>query len=156
MPPSDQHDGWRRANRPVPLGELEILFEQMRREGDGCRRLVVLNISDLAMWIGDALGGDPVAAATVNAVLGALDNVTRAAEPPLCLLCDFAFASRAAVAAIVVLAAAVDRPRASFASGLCARCAARPDVFQAAIGYLKQNAIADLRVLPPLAASGRA
>ena len=135
-------------------------------EGQGFYTLAVIHDGNLASVCYRAADGDAEARRAIEIALPALADCLdahKAPSPaaPACLVCRAALWRGHTPAAVVVLSAARDDPVHLLASGICPSCWAalgNNDNRRAAIldGLRQHYGLPDLRVLPPLAAAGRA
>jgi hypothetical protein len=131
-------------------------FRRVENEGQGVWDMQVIFPQTVPEIVAAAAAGEPGMTVLYDLVMQAAQHVREAHPPALCLLCDHTFTGDMP-AAFVIVTARVDEPKGGITSGLCAGCVEPvSDLLQRVSQSYKEQVIGDLRVLPPLHASGTA
>jgi hypothetical protein len=122
----------------------------MREEGSGVYKMLLINPTNL-MAMTMSPREYPIVR-TCAQFLASLD----AQPPPLCLLCDTELVTVSLLAQIMLIFAAIDRPKLAVAHGICMQCEERGNLEQRVAAYYRENVMSDFRTLPPLSEAGSA
>jgi hypothetical protein len=131
---------------------LECSLKQIQLEGQGVFQFTLITPLSAIGLMSNALTGDAAAARVMLAFAEFLKRVVKTYPPTLCLLCDTEFVPGVMPATGVLLTAHRDEPEMGIWNGLCLECSQKSELETLICAYYRQNAISDLRRLPPFAA----